>query len=92
MVATGTKTFLVETYVPHLDASAARAMSTRLRAAVPELQREGVAVRWLGSFAVIDDETYICMLAAGNAGDAVRANERANLHYDHVVEVIAIDP
>jgi hypothetical protein len=39
------------------------------------------------SFALIDDETYVWMLAACDADDVVLVNERARLSCDHVVEV-----
>jgi len=50
-------TYLVETYVPKLDEATAVALSKRLRAAIGELQREGLALRWLRSFALVGEET-----------------------------------
>jgi hypothetical protein len=91
VIATGARTFLVESYVPQLDESIARAISSRLRSVVPELRKEGVAVQWLGSFAVIDEETYLCIVAAADPEDVSRLNELAGLEHDHIVEVVSID-
>jgi hypothetical protein len=86
------RTFLVESYVPLLDACAAAAISGRIRTAVTELLEEGVTIRWLRSFAVVDEQTYFCVLAASDIAAVVEANGRAQFGYDHIVEVIAIDP
>jgi hypothetical protein len=88
-VTSARRTFFVESYVPALDEPTAAALSAQLRAAVDELRREGQELEWLRSFALIDDETYVWMLAAGDVGDVVLVNERARLSYDHVVEVVA---
>ncbi len=86
------KTFFVESYVPALDEATAAALSAKLRAAVDELRREGRELDWLRSFALVDDETFVWMLAAGDVDDVVIVNERARLSYDHVVEVVAGEP
>jgi hypothetical protein len=86
------RTFFVESYVPALDGPTAAALSAQLRAAVDELRREGRELEWLRSFALIDDETYVWMLAAGDVDDVVLVNERARLSYDHVVEVVTGEP
>jgi hypothetical protein len=92
MIARDARAFLVESYVPLLDASTAAAISLRMRAAVVELRREGVTIRWLRSFAIVDEQTYFCVLTATDVADVVEANGRAQFAYDHIVEVIAIDP
>jgi hypothetical protein len=84
-------TYLVETYVPKLDQATAAALSARLQAAIGELQREGLALRWLRSFALLDEETYSWMLTATDADDVARVNRRAGLTLDHVAEVIPDD-
>jgi hypothetical protein len=83
------KTFFVESYVPALDEATAAALSAKLRAAVDELRREGRELEWLRSFALVDDETFVWMLAAGDFDDVALTNQRARLSYDHVVEVVA---
>jgi hypothetical protein len=84
-------TYLVETYVPNLDEATAAALSARLKAAICELQREGLALRWLRSFALLDEETYSWMLTATDANDVARVNRRAGVTFDHVAEVFPGD-
>jgi Protein of unknown function (DUF4242) len=81
-------TYLVETYVPKLDEATAVALSVRLRAAIGELQREGLALRWLRSFALVGEETYMCMLTATDALDIALVHRRAGVTFDHVAEVV----
>jgi hypothetical protein len=87
-VTTARRTFFVESYVPALDESSAAALSAKLRAAIDELRREGRELEWLRSFALVDDETHVWMLTAGDVDDVALVNERARLSYDHVVEVV----
>lgn len=84
-------TYLVETYVPKLDEATAADLSARLQAAIGELQREGLALRWLRSFALLDEETYSWMLTAADAGDVARVNQRAGVTFDHVAEILPGD-
>lgn len=81
-------TYLVETYVPKLDEARAAALSARLREAVAELQREGLALRWLRSFALVGEETYVWMLTATDAHAVALVNRRAGLVFDHIAEVV----
>lgn len=85
------RTFLVESYVPSLDKATAAALSSRLRAAIAELQREGRGLEWLRSFVLLDEETFIWMLSAANVDEIALVNERAHVACDHVVEVVAGD-
>jgi hypothetical protein len=91
-VTTARRTFFVESYVPALDEESAAALSAKLQAAIDELRREGRELEWLRSFALVDDETYVWMLTAGDVDDVALVNERARLSYDHVVEVVAGEP
>jgi hypothetical protein len=85
------RTFLVERYVPRLDERAASTLSSRLREAIRRLDDEGVALRWGGSFALADEETYLCIIAATQLDDVVQLCERVGFEHDHVVEVLPID-
>ena len=85
------RTFLVESYVPGLDQQAAATLSSQLREAIRQLDEEGITLRWGGSFALVDEETYICIIAAPNVDDVVQLSERARFEHDHVVEAFAID-
>lgn len=81
-------TFLVETYVPKLDDAMAAALSSRLRAAIAELQHEGLALRWLRSFVLVGEETYAWMLTATDAADVAVVNRRAGVTFDHIAMVL----
>ena len=83
--------FPVESYVPGLDERTAATLSSRLREAIRELAAEGTTLRWGGSFALVDEETYICIIGAPRVDDVVQLSERAGLEHDHFVEAFAID-
>jgi hypothetical protein len=84
-------TFLVETYVPHLDDQAAATISSRYRSAIRELEQQGLAVRWLRAYALIEDETYLCIVGARGSDDVVELSRRAGVVPDHVVRVVQLD-
>jgi hypothetical protein len=84
------RTFLVESYIPGLDERAAATLSSRLREAIRQLDEEGMTLHWGGSFALVDEETYICIIGAPKVDDLVQLGERGFEH-DHVVEAFAID-
>ena len=85
------RTFLVESYVPALDERAAATLSSRLRESIRQFNEEGAALRWGGSFALVVEETYICVIIAPVVDNVVQLSERAGLEHDHVVEALAID-
>jgi hypothetical protein len=89
MASPSRRTFFVESYVPALDEATAAALSSRLREAVDELRLEGRTLEWLRSFVLVDEETYVWMLAAADVDDVALVNERARVRYDHVAEVVA---
>ena len=91
MVSGSGRTFLVESYVPGLDERAAATLSSRLREAILKLDEEGTTLRWGGSFALVGEETFICIIGAPKADDVLRLSERAGFAHDHVVEALAID-
>ena len=47
-------------------------------------------VRWCGSFALVDEETYIYIVAAPAMEDVVGVSARLGLVHDHIAEVLAI--
>ena len=83
------RTFFVESYVPQLDAAGAAALSARLRAAVAELREEGLALAWIRSFALLEDDTYVWMVEAAALDDVARIQRRAGMELDHVVEAVS---
>ena len=85
-------TYLVETYVPRLDRRSAAAVSRAYTRAIRELAQDGVALRLVESYAVAEDETYLCVVSAGNRDDVMRMTDRAGLRADHVVRVARVNP
>ena len=85
------KTFLIEKYVPQLDEATAVGISSRLRAAVSRRNARGGTLRWIRSFALVGEETYCCIIEATDIEHIAQLNERGDLEYDHVVEVVALD-
>jgi hypothetical protein len=83
------RTFFVESYVPQLDAAGAAALSARLRTAVAELREEGLALAWIRSFALLEDDTYVWMVEAAALDDVARIQRRAGMELDHVVEAVS---
>jgi hypothetical protein len=92
MAAERETTFLVETYVPNLDGPAAATISLRYRSAIRELERQGVVLRWLRSYALIEDVTFLCIVGARGSNEVVELSRRAGLDPDHVVQVVQLDP
>lgn len=74
---------------PDAERGASRGTVNRLRAAVDDLCREGIEVRWLQSFAAFAEETYVWMLSTADIEHVDVVNRRADVAYDHVVEVVA---
>jgi hypothetical protein len=92
MAAAGnSRTFLIESYVPRLDVVQAATITSRLWNTVEALRREGVAVLSVRSYAALEDETYLCLVTAGEGEGVVQLCRRSGLENKHVVEVVEID-
>ena len=88
-MALGTgRTFFVESYVPQLDAAGVTAISSRLQAAVEQLQEEGLPLAWIRSFALLDEDTFVWMVEATELDHVDLIQRRAGVELDHVVEVV----
>lgn len=78
--------------MPAVDEAAAASLSARLRAAVDELRREGHQVEWLRSFALVEEETYVCMLIAEREHDVASVHRRARLSCEYMAEAVPGEP
>ena len=58
---------------------------------VADLQREGPALRWLRSFAFVDEETYVWMITATDVDQVARVR-RVEVGSDHIAEVYTGEP
>lgn len=81
--------FVVERYLPDLDRDALLRSLDQLAQAVAQMRREGVAVRYLGSTIVPDDEACFCQFEADSASDVAEANRRAGVPFDRIVDAVA---
>ena len=81
-------TFLVESYVRQLDEPGAAAIA----GAAAELRGLGVGVVWLRSVVLLAEETCFCLFSADTVEHVVAASERAGLDFDHITEVVTIEP
>jgi hypothetical protein len=81
-------TYLVENYIPRSHAQEARAAGRRARAAAEELSREGIAVRYVRTTFLPDDETCFHLFEAVTADDVEEVSRRAGLGRARVVGVV----
>jgi|GEM_PF-2710396 len=84
--------FLVERFLAGAQPAAVERLAAGLGAASAQLRAEGRPVFWLGSLAVADDETCLCVFAAGQAADVEAVNRLAGAGYERIVAGIAVEP
>jgi hypothetical protein len=76
--------YLVELYVAQGDHAAARHHVALAERAGADLSREGLAVRYLRSIFVPEDETCFLLFEADSAALVTEAVQRAGLRLEHV--------
>lgn len=84
--------FLVERYVPDLSEQALPLLAARLSDAADRLRLDGTAVSWLGSTALVREETTFCVFTAPSAEVVQTLNALAAAPYERVVAAIQIRP
>jgi hypothetical protein len=82
-------TYQVEAYMPRSQAEDARAAGWRARAAAEELSRDGIAIRYIRTTFLPDDETCFHVFEAESTDAVEEASSRAGLGRARVV--VAID-
>jgi hypothetical protein len=87
----GARTFLVERYMPGVDAAALLELTRRLAAATSSLQAEGRRIEWLRSLALTKDETCLCTFQADDPKHVAEANTRAAAPYERIVEAVSVE-
>ncbi len=78
------RTYLVEHYDPGLDVADAQQSLSRLRLAIGEMEREGKAVRHLGTTIVPGDESVLCLLEAASEALVTEAHRRAGTTFQRI--------
>ena len=83
--------FLVERYVPRIDAAVLGTIGARLECGAAELRVNGIEVHWLRSIASADEETCFCFFSAPSPTDVAILNERAGLEFARIGEVLTVE-
>jgi len=81
--------YLVELYLPGA-ASDGAGVATRAQAAAEAMASEGIAVRFLRSILVPEDEICFCLYEAPSAHVVTEAATRAALLFDRVLEAVHV--
>ncbi len=76
--------------MPRLDERSAKTLTSSLRETIRQLNEDGMPLRWRGSFALVDEETYICIIAAPEIDDVGELSERVGLEHDHIAEALML--
>jgi hypothetical protein len=83
-------TYMVERYLPGFSAEEMRAAVARAQGACEEMQAHGIAVRYLGSAFIAEEEACFCQFEAPSAAVVEEANRLAEIPFARVVEAVPI--
>ena len=81
--------FLIEVYVPRSDSAGAERRAAAAEAAIDRLRAAGVAIRYVRSLVVPDDETVFLHVEAGSLHDVLEMARQAGLPHDRVVMAVS---
>jgi len=84
------ETYLVERYLPGIGRDGLRALTERLGAASADLRARGVAVNYLGSLYLPQEESCFCRFEASSANAAVHVNELAEAPFARISLALAL--
>lgn len=79
-------TYLVERFLPAATSDRLQELAAASTAATARLRAEGVAVHYLESTLLADEESCLCLFSAPSIDDVILANDRAGLDYERIVE------
>jgi hypothetical protein len=80
------KRYIVERYLPGVTVSELDEASARLTATAAELTADGIAVRYLGSTFLPEEESCFCRFESASASEVRRACEQADISFARIVE------
>jgi hypothetical protein len=80
--------YLVESYLAPARADELAATTSRARRAAEAMCAEGVAVRYVRSTFLVEDEVCLHLFEAPSAEAAGEASTRAAISYDRIVEAV----
>jgi hypothetical protein len=78
------QTYLVENYHPGLGENELKGMVSRIRDAVGEMTRDGVAIRHVRSTIVPADESFLCLISATSEQLIRDAYARAGISFERI--------
>ena len=84
--------YLVEHYRPGADSAGLTAEAAVLREAAAQLDREGLAVRYLRSTVVPGDEAFLSLIEAGSEATIREVHARADVPFERISAAIAAEP
>jgi hypothetical protein len=83
---------MVERYLPGVTAAELDAASSRLAAAAAALAAQGVAVRYVASTFVPEEESCFCTFESDGPAGVRRACEDADVAFARIVETLDLSP
>lgn len=84
----GWGTYVVEHYWPGVTPAAFQAVTSAVRTAADDLRRDGLAVRFLHSTLVVDDEAAYAVLAAQTRHEVELVYEAAHVGYERLLDAV----
>lgn len=84
--------YVVERYVPGASRSELEQALSPLGSVSEQMRSEGIALRWLGSTIVPQDEACFCQFDAPSENAVAEGNRRAHLAFDRIVAAVAVPP
>jgi hypothetical protein len=84
--------YMVERYLPDVSGVELERVLSSLGAVADQMRSEGVALRWLGSTIVPQDDACFCQFEAPSEDAVAEANRRAHLKFDRIVGAVAVMP
>lgn len=82
--------YLVERYLPGITTDELAAAAARAKSTTAQMTQEGTPVRYLRSTFIPGEEKCFCLFDGPSAEIVERANERAEIPFERVVEAVHI--
>lgn len=83
--------FLVERYVPGLTRDEVTALATRLERCARRIRQNGTPVSWIGSAALLGEETTFCLFRAPSRDAVLAVNEVASAPFERIIEAVYVE-
>ncbi len=84
--------FVVERELPGITPDALRSAGLRAKTCCAEISEEGMPVRWIRSFFLPEQSGTHCYFEAESKSVVEEANQRANIPFTSVKEVVEMTP